>query len=726
MTPASQVQAGAAAPGRSRFVLSDSAKYSIKLGLAIAVTYGLALRADWMSPTWAAIAVAMVGQPGHGQSLYKGMLRAVGTLIAFFCGLLILIWFPQNRWMTLVATTPFLGYFTYKMKGENAYLWFVAAFVTPMIVMAGPTQPGHAFEFASYRTLETLMGIGVWALVSIFLWPVTNRGALASATDQLLATQQKILDAFREVATSGDPVGVPSALQEQEAQLVAKVGSLIDVVAVETYEVRGVRGVWHRMHAASESFSHLSNRIQSGVSDSERVPLSSVMPGLSDFLMELHARLGEARDLLAGKPPSRPCQDVSLEFDMEAYGAQAHFARAGAEVSRAELAALDARTRTIVESMLAIKENRREEPSAQAARSKGQSSLGTPLIDRDQLKAALVAVLSMWVGTLIWIYINPPGHVSWFQFPTNLTLVALLNPHVRFFPLRVLGYAYLAAMLVYVFIMPHLSGFVQLGLLLFAFTFVTAYFFPRARTFLLLAMFNMFGIANEQTYDFASMMNAYVFTMAGILMVYGMTYLIGSPRPEKMVMRQLQRFFTSCEFLLSQSASGGSFAGRMKHSYHRKELLTLPAKISAWGSQIDKKRFPHNSPEQVKKLAAKLQLLSFRIDDLLTLRERSQEDLFCRDLRDDLADWQALLGEAFDEWSKVTETVPRGQSLSERRAQLNARLEEKASRLQMGDTDRQDFYRVLGAFRGVTRAGIGYGDQARDIDWAGWREEQFA
>jgi hypothetical protein len=58
-------------------------------------------------------------------------------------------------------------------------------------------------------------------------------------------------------------------------------------------------------------------------------------------------------------------------------------------------------------------------------------------------------------------------------------------------------------------------------------------------------MFNMFGIANEQTYDFASMMNAYVFTMSGILMVYGMTYLIGSPRPEKTMLRQVRRFFRS-------------------------------------------------------------------------------------------------------------------------------------------------------------------------------------
>jgi uncharacterized membrane protein YccC len=734
MTTASTPHTGVAEPRGSRLVLSDKAKYSIKLGLAIAITYGLALRANWMSPTWAAIAVAMIGQPGHGQSLYKGMLRAIGTLIAFFCGLFILMLFPQDRWLTLVVTSPFLGYFTYRMKGQNSYLWFVAAFVTPMIVMAGPAQPGHAFEFAAYRTLETLMGIGVWALVSIFLWPATNRGALQTAMDELLATQQKILTALRESATDGDSAGVPFALQEQEAQLVKQVGSLIDVVAAETYEVRGVRGAWHRLHAASQSFLHVSSRIQSGMSNVERIPLSSVLPAVPDFLAELEARLTEARSLLGGAPQARPCQDVALEVDADAFGALGHFARAGAVAARAELAALDAHTRTIVECAQEIREDKRaaSTPSADTTPAKVRGPLALLPLDRDQLMGAIIAVATMWGGTLIWIYVNPPGHVSWFQFPTNLVLVALLNPQMRFFPLRMLGYAYLAAMLVYVFIMPHLTGFVQLGSLLFAFTFITAYFFPKAATFLLLAMFNMFGISNEQTYDFASMMNAYVFTMSGILMVYGMTYLIGSPRPEKTMLRQVRRFFRSCEFLVAHTARSDSWVDRVKQAYHQRELQTLPAKIATWSAQIDQKRFPQNSAEQVKALAVRLQLLAFRIDDVLNLRSDPQAELLVRQLGEEVGSWRELLEEAFHAWSGAEEADP-GQNvherLSGRLAQLSARVEEEVSRIQAnktGDAAGEGFYRVLGAFRGVTNAGIAYDERSREIDWEAWREEQFA
>jgi hypothetical protein len=228
------------------------------------------------------------------------------------------------------------------------------------------------------------------------------------------------------------------------------------------------------------------------------------------------------------------------------------------------------------------------------------------------------------------------------------------------------------------------------------------------------------------------MMNAYVFTMSGILMVYGMTYLIGSPRPEKTMLRQVRRFFRSCEFLVSQPASPDSWIGRIRQAYHRRELQTLPAKIGTWGAQIDHKRFPQNSAEQVKALAVRLQLLAFRIDDLLNLRSSPQAEPLVRQLGDEGGSWRELLEEAFHAWSGAEEADPRQdlhERVSGRLAQLNARVEEEVSRIQAsenGDASGEGFYRVLGAFRGVTRAGLAYDERSREINWEAWREEQFA
>jgi hypothetical protein len=103
-----------------------------------------------------------------------------------------------------------------------------------------------------------------------------------------------------------------------------------------------------------------------------------------------------------------------------------------------------------------------------------------------------------------------------------------------------------------------------------------------------------------------------------------------------------------------------------------------------------------------------------------------------RQLGDEVGKWQELLEEAFHAWSDAGEADPRQdvqERLSGQLAQLNTRVEEEVGRIEAsntGDAAGEGFYRVLGAFRGVTRAGLAYDERSREIDWDAWREEQFA
>jgi multidrug efflux pump subunit AcrA (membrane-fusion protein) len=47
----------------------------------MAIAYGIALQMDWDRPNWAAFAVAFISLPTAGQSLHKGALRMLGTLV---------------------------------------------------------------------------------------------------------------------------------------------------------------------------------------------------------------------------------------------------------------------------------------------------------------------------------------------------------------------------------------------------------------------------------------------------------------------------------------------------------------------------------------------------------------------------------------------------------------------------------------------------------------------
>ena len=115
--------------------------------------------------------------------------------MAFVAGLFFLGLFPQDRWYFFLAFTPFLTFVTYRMTGKDGqYFWFCAGFVSMMIATAGP-QPGSAFHFAAYRTLETITGVVIWTVISVFLWPRTNVGTLVTVSQKLMEALGQLLGA---------------------------------------------------------------------------------------------------------------------------------------------------------------------------------------------------------------------------------------------------------------------------------------------------------------------------------------------------------------------------------------------------------------------------------------------------------------------------------------------------------------------------------------------------
>ena len=66
--------------------------------------------------------------------------------------------------------------------------------------------------------------------------------------------------------------------------------------------------------------------------------------------------------------------------------------------------------------------------------------------------------------------------------------------------------------------------------------------------------------------------------------------------------------------------------------------------------------------------------------------------------------------------------------LSEIVGHLEKRIEEtldKAAELQLSDRENEHFYRLLGAYRGVSEALVEYAGSSGTIDWTLWREERF-
>ena len=166
-------------------------KEAVKIALAFAIVYGVALKLSWMNPSWAGFGVAMIALPTAGQSIHKGIDRLAGTIPGCLGALLILGLAPQNRWLFMFLAAGWIFFTVYMMirSKNHTYFWNVAGFVCLVILLTGPASADSDFEHAVFRTLETVLGISVYSLISLLVWPLNNVGAIKKAVDNLLNTQ---------------------------------------------------------------------------------------------------------------------------------------------------------------------------------------------------------------------------------------------------------------------------------------------------------------------------------------------------------------------------------------------------------------------------------------------------------------------------------------------------------------------------------------------------------
>jgi uncharacterized membrane protein YccC len=176
--------------------LSGKAKEAIKTALAMTIVYGIALYMDWDKPYWAGFAVAFISMATIQQSLSKGFMRMLGTLVAGVAALTLIALFPQQRWCFMVMLSIYVGLCTYMMTGKNIpYFYQVSAFVCVIICFDGGVNSLNAFETAIVRIQETAMGISVYVLVSVFLWPQRDNNNL---NDKAEKNDQKVSKTISE------------------------------------------------------------------------------------------------------------------------------------------------------------------------------------------------------------------------------------------------------------------------------------------------------------------------------------------------------------------------------------------------------------------------------------------------------------------------------------------------------------------------------------------------
>ena len=721
-------------------MLSTKAKESIKTALAMTIAYGIALSMDWDKPYWAGFAVAFVSLASIGQSLNKAALRMFGTLVAIVVSLTMISLFAQERWAFIICLSVYTGFCTYMMSGsKHAYFWQVCGFVVIVVCLDAGPDPINAFDIAILRAQETGLGILVYSLVAIYLWPSSSRGGFYTAADSLASTQHQVFSAYMGLLSGQGSAQGAQQLCDQEVQLKAHFDQLLVAAEIDTREVSELRGSWRRYQQRVAELMHALERWRESFAEVQALDLPHLLPGLDAFGAELDRRLAQIGELLAGGTPDRVPQVVDLSLDKDAMRNLSHFDRASVVVTRDRMRYLEQLTRSLLEAASELNGSGKDAASSDVPRVPSSALI----FDLDRMANVVRFLTILWMAWLTLIYVNDiPGGTGLVAFAGSLGIAIANMPQLpvsKLFVPATTGVLFGA--FVYIFIMPKLSSFMGLGMLIFAATFAICYLFADPRQMLgralgLLLFVTIASITNEQSYNFLSVANtAMMFPV--IFLIYAITaYIPVSPRPERAFLRLLGRFFRSSEYLMSvmrwDSPQQVTRLERWKKTFHTREVATLPAKLATWAPHIDSAALPGTTPQQVQTLVTSVQTLTYRMQHLLEEHDTPQAHILVKELFADFRAWRLGLQSVLQ---GLTE-APTGEDSEALRARLDSvleRLEEKIKDAlnktadgEFSDDDAKEFYRLLGAYRGVSEALVDYAGNAGAINWEPWHEERFA
>jgi len=723
-------------------MLTTRFKESFKTALAMTIAYGIALSMDWDRPYWAGFAVAMISLATVGQSLNKGAMRMLGTLMAVAVALAIIALAPQSRWFFMLLLSAWVGFCTYMMAGtKRQYFWQVGGFVSVIICMdSAPPDAINAFDTAILRAEQTGLGILVYSLVAVLLWPSNSGKDFFAAAGSLASTQHQLYKAY--LGLMQDKAGGDQAqtLRGREIQVQARFDVLLGAAETDDYEVLELRRQWRSYQHLAADLTETMELWRESFTEVSELDLPHLLPGLEAYGVEIEQRLAQIDRMLAGDAPRQMPQDLDLPFDPDEINRLSHFHKAAVAVTRSRLQDVERLTRSMFDTARDIKGFGK--PAAPIQSVGGTSGYFLP--DPDRIRSVIRIVVMMWLAYLALLFVDDlPGGTGFVAFASSLGLVLATTPQFSVTALFVpAGGGILIGGVLYIFLMPQLSSFAGLGLMIFAATFAIGYVFAAPRQVLgrllgLAFFLTISGISNQQSYSFLSVADTAL--MVGLIfLLFAITaYFPFSTRPETVFLGLLRRFFRSAEYLMSTMSWGFGHTPtrleRWRKAYHVRQLATAPTKLAAWAGHIDTGRLRGNSPADVQALVNSLQALSSRIQGLVEARAEPQAELLVKELLKDFRAWRGQVQAAFRSLSYDT-VVPgqRAEAYRKRLAEIMQGMEQrieqtldKAAEGELGVEDGENFYRLLGAYRGMSEAMVAYAGTAGGIDWDRWREARF-
>jgi uncharacterized membrane protein YccC len=664
-------------------------------------------------------------------------MRALGTAVGAVASLALIALFPQERWWIIFCLSLFLSFCAYMMTGKSyQYFWFLVAFTSVLImVTAAPITSESAFTAAVMRTSETALGALVYGLVAVFIWPLRGAGEVSDSARKLIANQAKLYRSYRDRMSGRGTAADSAPLRTAEVQLLAQVAQALSTAVKDSPEVLEVRHQWQRFYQQLTALRDALAPWPQTFPEILPLDLPRLLPNLEDLYTELDLRFEQIEQMLVNQAPSHIPQVITLAADKTEMQALTRLQQAAVGVTLARLKNIEGLTRSMFVCLADIRGYRGQdtEPDPETTRRSG------PTFDPDRFRPIIIVVATLWVGFFLWIYVNPPGGPGVVLLAVVNALVYVLlftmAPYISALDwLRWWGFGTVLAGLLYFLVMPHLSSFAELAVLIFAANFAIYYIFGKPEQVLA----RMLGAAafavclivdNQQTYSFSSYVDFVFMIMGGAAIAAGTKYLLQvSTRPEKDYRRLHSRFFQRGEAVIKRLGPDSERrTQRWLLTGYLNDLLGLPQKLAMTAQFIDYRTFPQNKPEEMQALTTNIEVIALKISMLVEARGSSQVEQLGRQLQEDFRSWRTALEALFQRWAENLTAEP-ADDLQERLTKIDTRLAQTfaaAGEGQVSDEAYENFYRLLGSYRGLSEAAVGYARLAHGFKRAQWEETRF-
>lgn len=735
-----------------------SAQLAIKTCLAIVIGQALALWLGW-SATIVAITILMLQTRYLGSTLDKSILRLAGGAGGAVVALVVMVLFPQNRFLFIgtIALLTIIG--IYIQQGSRyPYAWLIGIVSLSLVAFLNifKQNPYGTFEFAILWTSSMALGVVVLLLVHGILWPNPAGKDFEKGVKSVLEKSRelfsfKVRAVFEDqpylhetasiekglimllpklrttLATAALDTGRYHNYQQQYNSLLDQLGTLVRLIVAfgETINVCSESSSLKSTLAGSDSFRSevrtLENMLDDVVAVLTQDRSGTVDPAVTAYRNEIDE---EIKLLVADlKPHIHNVRELSVLAAM---------------ISKFKKLAYQIVNFRII---LATVENRKIKESPQASpQTLPELQTSFSLKSLRFRKAALGGIIVVMACTL-WITTNWP-------YPFKMILFALvpilINAMVPWLPprplLKSLVWGSIVAFVLYFKIMPLLDGYVQLAPVLIIVFFPFCYFMNSSRpTTAAISMFSglwvleLISVSQSQSYSFTGFMNNFIGISGGIGLAL-LTLAVFSPRvPEKEFRRQLALFFETCEKTIKELEEHKPWTpdGKSILISRNKELIDHIKLCGLWSTMLNYDRVASNDKNKVDSLLAAIGALTFRLESFEHARRDFKDESLLVSLKDETQELHQAVIETFSSFKNSIskgEHVPELPDISNLKNNIRADLEELGEQAKADENVRElvgQVMVVLGFYPALTESLRECRQRVNALDWKAWDQAYF-